>query len=539
MTVGEFSMSAVGGECFINPPTWQGVAKQLVHLAQFSGGIQVVDGEGNTGKTVFAHHIEQLLPKDASGGVLALPSGLPTGQVFECLLECLGIEVMDDQTVGESITALRKYDAQLKQDQARKILIVDDAHHLDDQALAALASIFQGSTDSEVGLAMIFMAEPGVAQKLDTLNLVDVEVRDCILPAFSLSEAKELLLAEYESQYSEQDFPLDEEMIAAIWNQAAGKPGEVLQLTQLALEESDEGSLAWWRNIPVLNVVALVVLLLALIWGLLSRDLWVEREEGVEQGTPVSTQLPPQLASTPTNGEKVEASLREKRLDNKAPSELPATPELTQKDMDAFAIATNANSERENAGLKAAEVDASSVDVAHVDIAHVDIVKETVKPAPKPAQPAPSTELSSTKEDSLDTRTPKPAATTKFAPSVAKAKLPKLAPKSSQLETFTSDEKALMRMPKQGYILQVLAASSLQTLKSFVAEQPNRSGLRIYRSIRSGKDWYVVVEGYYADRDSALAAMSNLPSTQLKAGPWPKSMAAVRLEIEAYHQQRP
>ena len=94
-----------------------------------------------------------------------------------------------------------------------------------------------------------------------------------------------------------------------------------------------------------------------------------------------------------------------------------------------------------------------------------------------------------------------------------------------------------MNMADKGFVLQVLAANSRKSLEDFVVGQANRANLRIYRSLRAGKSWYVVVEGFYADKDSALAAMSNLPNSQLKAGPWPKSIVAVKLEIAAFKQQ--
>ncbi len=235
----EATIPFVGGASFVNPPTWQGVMRQLLHLAQFSGGLQVVDGVVGAGKTVFAHRMASGLPEDVSCGVLALPSGLPTSQVFDCLLTSLGLDVKDGQSVGQSIIALRHYDSTLKREQLRKILIIDDAHNFDDQALAALASVFQGGVDTEVGLALVFIGEPGAAQRLDGLNLVDVEVRDCVLPAFSLSDATELLAEEFACTHSEQAFPFDDEMVCALWHESAGLPGELLRLAQAAWREVD------------------------------------------------------------------------------------------------------------------------------------------------------------------------------------------------------------------------------------------------------------------------------------------------------------
>jgi DamX protein len=124
-------------------------------------------------------------------------------------------------------------------------------------------------------------------------------------------------------------------------------------------------------------------------------------------------------------------------------------------------------------------------------------------------------------------------------PVANQASTPPAPPKmtSRPIENLTSDEAALMAMTDRGFVIQISAANSLRSLESFVSEQRNRSTLKIYRSIRSGKNWYVVVEGFYADKDSALSGMKNLPSHQLKAGPWPKSISAVKLEIEAYKQQ--
>lgn len=497
----EAPMPFVGGASFVNPPTWQGVMRQLLHLAQFSGGLQVVDGQAGSGKTVFAHRMAASLPEDVSCGVLALPAGLPTSQVFDCLLTSLGVDVKDGQSVGQSIIALRHYDSELKREQSRKILIIDDAHNFDDQALAALASVFQGGVDTEVGLALVFIGEPGTAQRLDALNLVDVEVRDCVLPALSLTDATELLSEEFAGTHAEQPFPFDDDLVCALWNESSGRPGELLRLAQAAWQEAAAAKAeAWWSKLPIWHVLALIALIAALAWGFLSQGA-KERPLAPIQDAPV---VEASLAAEANSSSSVAKS------DAAAIAQVPPVEKVS-------AAEVNTTSEMEEANASSGR--ATSVTERAVPISVGASASEgRVQAAPKPVRAASEPQVA-------------------VQPKVAKTVKPSR-PKP-EIEGLTEDESELMAMAPTGYVLQVSAAKSLPALEEFVNGQRNRSSLRIYRSLRSGKSWFVVVEGYYADKDSALAAMSNLPSGQLKAGPWPKSMAAVRLEIAAYKQQSP
>src|SRR5690606_11755304 len=69
----------------------------------------------------------------------------------------------------------------------------------------------------------------------------------------------------------------------------------------------------------------------------------------------------------------------------------------------------------------------------------------------------------------------------------------------------------LLSLPTNGYVLQLMAASAEDKLSAYVAEQPNKANLYAYKTDRGGKALYILVEGYYADKTSAQAAVVNLP----------------------------
>ncbi len=516
-----------GGANYINPPSWQGVLRQVSHLAQFSGGLQVIDGGTGSGKTVFAHMLAHTLPADVASDVLALPAGLPTAQVFDCLLTALGLDVHQGQSVGQSIVALRQFNNQLKQAQERKILIIDDAHHLDDQALAALASVFQGDDDAEVGLAVVFLSIRGLAQRLDKLNLLDVEVRDCILPSFSATDAEDLLEQEFAAVARDgQRFPFDDDFVAALWREAGGNPRELLRLAHDAWEDLRQESTPLWQRIPVWHAVALFALIVVLAVGAVTCS---SKEEApplppaviTTKITPTALSTGEQPVSTASLGHNENAAVNRQADQAIGQSSEPIVVESV-------------------ADVKPVTDAELTTNVVTTNVVTTEVtpkIKQEVEPTLDPVHNATTSqidaELSSTQVEQDDDS------------SVAKAPAAKQAPVSTPpsnrvnrvIEGLTSDESVLMSMSDRGFVIQISAATSLKSLESFVSEQRNRSTLKIYRSIRSGKNWYVVVEGFYADKDSALSGMKNLPSHQLKAGPWPKSIAAVKLEIEAYKQQ--
>ena len=57
----------------------------------------------------------------------------------------------------------------------------------------ALVSTLQGQADAGVGLHVVLFAEPGLAARIDALQVLDVAVHDAPLPVFSVAEMHQLL----------------------------------------------------------------------------------------------------------------------------------------------------------------------------------------------------------------------------------------------------------------------------------------------------------------------------------------------------------
>ena len=86
-------------------------------------------------------------------------------------------------------------------------------------------------------------------------------------------------------------------------------------------------------------------------------------------------------------------------------------------------------------------------------------------------------------------------------------------------------------------MLQLVAASKRDSLLGYMSIQPNKESMRLYRRVKKdGGHWYIVVLGAYNSKQDAQAAIKSLPKQQRDAGPWPRPMSLVKMEIEEFQR---
>jgi septal ring-binding cell division protein DamX len=189
--------------------------------------------------------------------------------------------------------------------------------------------------------------------------------------------------------------------------------------------------------------------------------------------------------------------------------------------------------------------------------------KET-KPAevkhtePKPAEAKPTeTKLTATKP--LEPKAPPEPAKTASAAEVAKASAAKTAKPVEEIKptetkaaakpedksklikeksadtptSIASSSKKLTKLDENAYVLQIMVTNSAKKIEDMLAGAPNKKDLAAYKTIRDGKEVYILVEGEYPSANEAAAAAKNLPSMQQSAKPWPKKVGLIHAEIKS------
>lgn len=504
------------------PQSWMLLRQQVLHLAQFGGSVQVICGAKGAGKTTF---LTSLCEASSNLEFICLSANNQGGvqDLFNQLADALGLLLPTRSSVGQQIAAMRSFAQALEKEQERAVIAIDNAERLDESALAALVSVLQGHSDSGFGLHFIFFSEPGLPEKIDQLHLLDVTVHDAYLPAFSHQDVAKLI------ELRSPLVNLQAVEIKAIWRSSEGLPGGVLDAaSNLPKPEKRSGFLAVLSALPFGHGIALAVLVFVLVWALLVRDNEQEAEDSalVAQGDG-------QVFHDPRNADQSQLSNQSVLASNGS------EPPLSVASISSNALSQPIQSQvevlvKEKSGSARAEDNVGSK------------VDNNIPPKGKNAEkwPSSSTAGGIAKESGLEDSAAGVSAPLKVeekssASSTSSLRPVNAAPASkAALNSLSQRQDSWLEtsydyvgsLPNTGFMLQIMALSDFESLKRFAMQQENFENLHAYKIQRNGQVLYVLIEGFYADKDSAVSAVKNLPNAQKRGGPWPKSVETIKRE---------
>ena len=513
---------------------------EVVHLCQFGNNLVAVLGDEGVGKTTFLSQARYELAETAfccfiTGDVLISPE-----DVFTQIIDQLELPVSPSSTAGEMIAVLRH--AIAEGNLHRVVIIIDDAHYLNDAILSALASLLQGSQGNHMHL--LLGGDQSLVQRLDQFEIIDVLVYDIALAPFSVADTREYLAFKLSAAgYSDLD-TIDDHHIQSLWRETQGYPAAINDSAQSLLFQQETGT---HRNndddtrgpgLPLTHMLLLVVLLAALIMAL----FYIKSDDGaaVEVLPPTVTILPSEhrsvVAEVPQAAPKPRDNTPNNNItNNNTPSnnrDLSSSEEQAINTANPDAVAT---SESENSPSPAPANPVDELDVVVAALESTDrqaLPESTEADNNQPGSSRPELHAEAIKESlqqELKAEAEAIAAKDKDTPVAAPATQAPLAQSAA--------EKRVMAWPDDQYTLQVMAAGQQASLEAFIRRQANRDQLRLVSVMRNNQPWYIVVVGVYATSASARSAIQSLPQSQVNAGPWPRKISAIKQEIKAFRSK--
>lgn len=101
-----------------------------------------------------------------------------------------------------------------------------------------------------------------------------------------------------------------------------------------------------------------------------------------------------------------------------------------------------------------------------------------------------------------------------------------------EVDLGVQDENWLLQQNPDAYTIQVLGAYDPLSLKAFI-EQYDLSPLASFTTTYRGKQWHVLVQGIYPNRQAVNQALKNLPSgLKNTTKPWPRQLADIQSLIK-------
>ncbi len=97
---------------------------------------------------------------------------------------------------------------------------------------------------------------------------------------------------------------------------------------------------------------------------------------------------------------------------------------------------------------------------------------------------------------------------------------------------FSFSREELKALSPRAYTVQLAAMTSMTDVQAFLDKHQLNEKVRIYPTLRSGTEWYIVTYRDYPTIQQARDAVETLPGSLKSLGPWAKSLGQVQREIE-------
>jgi len=494
-------------------PFYQGaqrrqILEQLLHLCQFSNNLLVVTGEYGVGKTRMAQAlIDSLDDADDIGFV--------EGQINSDINSLLAdVFAQFELTSRDEFTEFCK---KKSEQDGLVVLIIDNAHHLADEVIAELVGLIQ--EDAESRLHLVLFSEPYLLDRLENINAPDIVLTDFFLAKFSLAEAVDYLNFRMEmADYLGPEIFI-EAKVESWWRQSQGQLlllHEYAQdklLTSVSAPQRSKGYGVYKRGIPLPHIIVASVLAGGLFLGYLYWGSGPSKKSDAKVNGPIPVAIQSEAVAS-NSSQAISAQV------SSIPAAVSAGAE--NKSVDAIQSATASS-----------VLTHSDSSIEKSQVASPSVVKQSVVPL---AQTNEFHSETIQKPNKLNTSSVKDIKRTEASSEsvkiVAKVKNESsVAAESKASSGFSDQEKTILAWSGSEFTLQLVGLSNEKAAHEFIAEQPNKKDLLLFKSKRLGKDWFVVVTGHFASSAKARQVIDSLPESQKKAAPWPREVKLIQKEI--------
>ncbi|MEN0035759.1 MAG: AAA family ATPase [Cellvibrio sp.] len=519
---------------------------QLLHLCQFSNSVVTVLGEYGVGKTRIAHAFMDSLSDQDQICFLSLSSGQSLEQILLSIIQSFGIDTNGDPSTENLLASLEAFIAEeaVTEDDGLAVVVLDNAHLLDDQSISVLASLLSNFPQQN-RLHLALFAEPELMPRLDRLSPESLLINDFQVQPFGLLETVDYLNFRMEmADYLGPEI-FTEAMVDPWWRQTRGQLNVLHELAQERLLESvTPAARSHKRPLPVVHIVA-ISMLIAVV-GVVFLYMGDEDEVAESSSAPVATSTPvpglvPQPAQQSAPQPAVASSAPQATSATDSNRELASTQTPVQPLMQSLPQPVQPNQQPQPATQSAqpAQTTAASTAVnASDDFPREKVVPLAQLPTAQPQKvestpvaasvPVAQPQVNSTPVQSAQSQ----PAEVKAAPKPEVAK-PTAKPQVATAASGSTQERNILTWKPNEFTIQLLGVSNEKAARDFVAAQANKKDLLVFKSKRAGKDWFVVIAGRYASSAQARQAIAGLPAAQRDAGPWPRDIKTIQSEIRS------
>ena len=217
---------------FLPLPSREAVVRRLRYGLEHAQGPALLFGPPGSGKTLLARALVRALGPSLASAHLTFPA-MPAAELIPYLAEELGAGG-SDRSLGSTLRRLRRGLASTATRGGRTLLVVDEAHLIDDPStFEALRALLNNATLGPPDLMLLLVGGAEVLLRLPE-GLADRLTARCLLGPLSESEAGAYLQGRLDAAGATGPF-FPPDAVAALYRAADGLPRRLNRLADLAL----------------------------------------------------------------------------------------------------------------------------------------------------------------------------------------------------------------------------------------------------------------------------------------------------------------
>jgi type II secretory pathway predicted ATPase ExeA len=216
---------------FVGVPTRDSVLRRLRYGLEHGQGPALVFGPPGTGKTLLARVLTRDLGVPAAH--LAFPA-MPAGELLALVAEELGAGSASDAPLSVSVSRLNRHLAAVAGRGERPLLIIDEAHLIDDPAtFEAVRLLLNFASQGPPDISLLLVGAPEILLRLPS-GLLDRLTARCLLGPLEEAEASTYVLGRLAAAGARAPL-FGAAELAALYRSAGGLPRRLNRLADLAL----------------------------------------------------------------------------------------------------------------------------------------------------------------------------------------------------------------------------------------------------------------------------------------------------------------
>lgn len=504
----------------------------LEHLSRYSNLLSVVTGDSGSGKTRFLQEFIRLQNDTAVISHVKATMLMTAAPLLQAIYTGYA-DVLDNHHADTSFGPLLKFAQDAERKGQKAIILIDNAHELNTDAIIMLMDMMSLATESQEVPHVALFSEFSLSRDLDVYQKGRYQQlsHEIALAPLTLDQTRAYMLHRVRAIGGGIHLPFNDRQVKKIYQQSDGLPGAINKAALAMMGDAKAAAALaarkpsrfrlpislpiptkWTFGFPLVHMALMSIIMLGILVAVIFNDGEADKPEVN------STKIAPigQVPKSSNSETLARIDAMQRQIGQEAPLALPPIP---------------ADVLQANNGEVSTRVPATTSSIG----ANGNVALPPIEPAPMLMEPINEPDMSE------DATRKEPVVTTPIlqtAGSAAKepAKTTSAAPAPASVKTIQSSDpfdktKAWLDNNPNRYTLQLLGGYNKETIQEFIRDQGSLSALSYFKSLHNNKEWYVVVYGEYRNRSEAIAAVENLPKDLRKLNPWARSVRGIQQDI--------